>query len=202
MMEKIELIVFDIDGVLTDGCITVDADGNESKRINLKDVDAIFELHRRGVRLAAITGEDTRIVDWFEQRFPWEYFYRGNKEKLETLKRIEKDSGVYAKNIAYIGDGKYDVEPLRYAGKGFCPANAIDSAKSAADVILQKNGGEGCVWELIDYLEDKRKPIITRFPQRKRWFGAGSVFLGILAFRLIRFLIRQYQIKRFLKRLY
>ena len=201
MMEKIELIVFDIDGVLTDGCITVDADGNESKRINLKDVDAIFELHRRGVRLAAITGEDTRIVDWFEQRFPWEYFYRGNKEKLETLKRIEKDSGVSAKNIAYIGDGKYDVEPLRYAGKGFCPANAIDSARSAADVILQKNGGEGCVGELIDYL-DKKRPCVKALSKTPRWFGVGSAFAGFLVYKVIKVLVRRYQMKRFWKRLY
>lgn len=149
----IELIVFDIDGVITDGSVIIDSNGNEQKQINLKDIDAIFELHRRGFKLAAITGEDTEIVDYFEKRFPWEYFYRGNKTKKETMKQIEAGTGVSRENICYIGDGKYDIEPLTYAGLGLCPANAIDKAKNAADIILQNDGGKGCIWEIISILE-------------------------------------------------
>lgn len=149
----IELIVFDIDGVITDGSVIIDSQGHEQKQINLKDIDAIFELHQRGYKLAAITGEDTEIVDYFERRFPWEYFYRGNKTKKETMQQIEAGTGIGRKNICYIGDGKYDVEPLTYAGLGVCPANAIDKAKNAADIILQNDGGKGCIWELISILE-------------------------------------------------
>ncbi len=149
----IELIVFDIDGVITDGSVIIDSKGTEQKQINLKDIDAIFELHRRGYKLAAITGEDTEIVDYFERRFPWEYFYRGNKTKKETMQQIEKGTGISRENICYIGDGKYDVEPLMYAGLGLCPANAIDRAKHAADIILQNDGGKGCIWEMISILE-------------------------------------------------
>lgn len=149
----IELIVFDIDGVITDGSVIIDSHGNEQKQINLKDIDAIFELHRKGYQIAAITGEDTDIVDYFEKRFPWKYFYRGNKTKKETMQQIEQSTGVDRANICYIGDGKYDVEPLTYAGLGICPANAIDKAKNAADIILQNDGGKGCIWELISILE-------------------------------------------------
>ena len=149
----IELIVFDIDGVITDGSVIIDSNGNEQKQINLKDIDAIYELHNRGYKLAAITGEDTDIVDYFEKRFPWEYFYRGNKTKKETMKQIEQGTGISRENICYIGDGKYDVEPLTYAGLGLCPANAIDKAKNAADIILQNDGGRGCIWEKISILE-------------------------------------------------
>lgn len=149
----IELIVFDIDGVITDGSVIIDSKGAEQKQINLKDIDAIYELHRRGYKLAAITGEDTAVVDYFEKRFPWEYFYRGNKTKKETMQQIEKGTGIDRKKICYIGDGKYDVEPLMYAGLGLCPANAIDKAKNAADIILQNDGGKGCIWEMISILE-------------------------------------------------
>lgn len=149
----IELIVFDIDGVITDGSVIIDSNGHEQKQINLKDIDAIFELHRRGYKLAAITGEDTEIVNYFEKRFPWEYFYRGNKTKKETMRQIEAGTGVRRENICYIGDGKYDVEPLMYAGLGLCPANAIDKAKNAADIILQNDGGKGCIWEIISILD-------------------------------------------------
>lgn len=149
----IELIVLDIDGVITDGSVIVDCTGHEQKQINLKDIDAIFELYRRGYKLAAITGEDTEIVNYFEKRFPWEYFYRGNKTKKDTLQQIEALAGIGRENICYVGDGKYDVEPLTYAGLGLCPANAIDRAKHAADMILQNDGGKGCLWELVSILE-------------------------------------------------
>ena len=139
----IELVAFDIDGVITDGTVIVDSDGLEQKQINLKDIDAIFELHRRGFKLAAITGENTKIVGYFEKRFPWDFFYRGNKSKKAAMQRIEKDTGIQSENICYVGDGKYDIETLAYAGLGICPADAIDSAKRAADIILQKDGGKG-----------------------------------------------------------
>ncbi len=149
----IELVVFDIDGVITDGSVIIDSNGNEQKQVNLKDIDAIYELRRRGYRLAAITGEDTRIVGYFEKRFPWEFFYRGSKTKKDAMRQIEQGTGVPRERICYVGDGKYDVEPLRYAGIGVCPANAVDTAKGAADIILQNDGGKGCVWELISILE-------------------------------------------------
>ncbi len=149
----IELVAFDIDGVITDGTVIVDSDGLEQKQINLKDIDAIFELHRRGFKLAAITGENTKIVGYFEKRFPWDFFYRGNKSKKAAMQRIEKDTGIQSENICYVGDGKYDVETLAYAGLGICPADAIDSAKRAADIILQKDGGKGCLWEIVAILE-------------------------------------------------
>ncbi len=149
----IKLIVFDIDGVVTDGSVIIDSDGKEQKQVNLKDIDAIFELDRRGYQLAAITGEDTDIVSYFEKRFPWKYFYRGSKKKKETLQQIEESAGISREEICYVGDGKYDVEPLAYAGLGICPANAIDRAKMAADIILQNDGGRGCIWELVSILE-------------------------------------------------
>ncbi len=149
----INLIVFDIDGVITDGTVIIDSAGNEQKQISLKDIDAIFELHKSGYRLAAITGEDTEIVNYFEKRFPWDYFYRGNKTKKETIQQIEQIAGVTRENICYVGDGKYDIEPLTYVGLGICPANAIDRVKNASDIILQNDGGKGCIWELISILE-------------------------------------------------
>ena len=149
----IKLVVFDIDGVITDGTVIIDSDGNEQKQINLKDIDAIYELHRRGYQLAAITGENTKIVNYFEKRFPWKYFYRGDKRKNETLWQIEQETGISREQICYIGDGKYDIEPLAYVGLGVCPADAIDKAKNVADIILQNDGGRGCIWELISIVE-------------------------------------------------
>ena len=149
----IKAVVFDIDGVLTDGAITVDSEGREQKRINLKDIDAFFTLKKRGYILAAITGEDTEIVKYFENRFPWDYFYKGTKKKKETIQEIVEKANCDIGEICYIGDGKYDVDAIKMVGLGVCPADAVTDAKVAADVILHNTGGNGCVWELKEILK-------------------------------------------------
>lgn len=149
----IELVIFDIDGVLTDGSILVDSQGREQKRINIKDIDAIYELKRRGYRLAAITGEDTEIVRYFRNRFPWDDFQSGCKKKLEAVCALAEKLGLSMEQTAYIGDGKYDLEILPHAGLSVCPADAIREARLQADVVLHRAGGEGCVWELLPVLE-------------------------------------------------
>lgn len=149
----IKLVIFDIDGIITDDTVIIDDAGHEQKRMNFKDVDAIFELHRRGFKLAAITGEENAMVEYFKNRFPWDYFYSDNKQKKRTIEELSEKLGFLLDEICYIGEGKYDVEPLEYVGLGICPPDSIDEAKRAADVILQNKGGNGCVWELIGILE-------------------------------------------------
>lgn len=175
----IRLMVFDIDGVLTDGSVTVDEQGREQKRINLKDIDAVFELKRRGFLLAAITGEASNIVSYFQNRFPWDYFYSGKKHKLETIRQLEIETGVTFEEICYIGDGKYDVEPLQYAKLGICPADAIDTAKRAADVILQNSGGAGCLWELVEILNKYNAPVCKEHYFMERLEEHRSIFKKI-----------------------
>lgn len=149
----IKMVVFDIDGIITDDTIIIDDTGREQKRMNFKDVDAIFELHRRNFLLAAITGENNVMVDYFRNRFPWDYFYFDNKRKRNTIKQLVLDSGIALEEICFIGEGKYDVEALEYVGLGVCPSDSIREAKVAADIILQNPGGHGCVWELLSVLE-------------------------------------------------
>lgn len=154
----IELVIFDIDGVLTDGSILVDPQGREQKRLNIKDIDAIFELKRRGYQLAAVTGEKTEIVGYFRSRFPWDYFYSGCKKKLEIVRTLVKERGLSMEQVAYIGDGKYDLEILPHVGLSVCPADAILEARLQADVVLHRAGGEGCIWELLSILDTYRNP--------------------------------------------
>lgn len=149
----IRLVIFDIDGVLTDGAMIVDASGKEQKRMNLKDVDAIFALKRENYMIAAVTGEDTDIVTYFKNRFPWDYFYQGIKKKKEAIEDIVRHAGKSMDETCFIGDGKYDVEAIRAVGLGVCPADAVTDARVAADVILHNTGGNGCVWELKEILK-------------------------------------------------
>ena len=154
-MSIIRLIVFDIDGVLTDGNVYVDQNGNEIKRYRLTEIDALNSIVDMGVLVAAITGEDTPIVKLFENKIDWAFFSKGCKNKSEELKRIADQLQCDIRNVCYIGDGKYDREAIINAGLGVCPANAIQEVKEIADVVLSGRGGESCVYELYQMIKEK-----------------------------------------------
>ena len=149
----IKCVIFDIDGVITDGTISVDVTGNERKILNLKDIDAIYELENIGYPIIAITGESEEKSKYFKERFPWDKFYSNQKEKLTIIKEIEKELTINPDEICYVGDGKYDVEVLKYVGLSISPKDAIQDAKLAAKYILSKNSGEGGLSEIRKFIE-------------------------------------------------
>lgn len=153
----ISLLVFDIDGVLTDGSVSIDETEHEHKSYNLTEIDALNDLRRSGYKIAAITGEDKPIVDVFQRLAQWDSFLRGCKDKVAGIEQLEKQFAIDASEICYIGDGKYDVPAIRYAGLGVAPANAIPEAKEAADVVLEGFGGKNCINELRRLLQRLQK---------------------------------------------
>lgn len=148
MVKDIRAVVFDIDGVLTDGRICVSADGTERKTILLTDFDYLNQFIREGYIIAAITGEDTDITDYFESKVEWFCFIRGCKEKGDALVALSNRIGVGLQQICYVGDGLYDIPALKLAGLSVCPFNAVEDAKKVVDICLKSCGGSGCVEEL------------------------------------------------------
>jgi len=151
-----KIIIFDIDGVLTDGTVQVDEKGHEYKSFLLNDIDALNQLVRDGYAIAAITGEDTPHVDYFYRKVPWKYFMRGCKNKLEAIKKIMANEKCLLDELAYIGDGLYDVPVLEYVSKSICPANAVTAAKNVARIHLHSFGGHGCVVELYEMIRNEQ----------------------------------------------
>ncbi len=149
----IKLVIFDIDGVITDGKILINSQGEEFKQIDIKDVDAIYDFKRNGFIIAAITGEATPITEYFRKRFPWDYFITGNKKKGEAVKDIARDAGVTLDETCYVGDAKYDIDALKVVDLPVCPNDAIDEVKQLSKIILTKKGGNGCILELLIMLK-------------------------------------------------
>lgn len=152
----ISTVVFDIDGVLTDGSVHIDQAGNELKAYNMTEIDALNDIKHLGYRIAAITGEDAPIVEVFRNRAPWDRFISGCKNKRAAVQNLELEFGITREEICYIGDGKYDIPAIEYAGLGICPQNSISDVKRAADIVLKEAGGGHCVMELLALLK-KRK---------------------------------------------
>lgn len=153
----IKIVCFDIDGVLTNGMIYVREDGKEIKSYRLNEIDAINEIKKLGYKIVAITGEDTPIVSIFRKRIKWDAFFSGCKDKLHILDMFIEESRIGKNETCYIGDGKYDIPCIQYAGLGVCPSNAIQEAKDVADIVLKGAGGESCIYELFQILKKMKE---------------------------------------------
>lgn len=175
-MESSLWFVFDIDGVLTSGSITIDGCGTIQKSLNMKDIDAIYELSRMGCRIIAMTAEKDRITDWISKRFPWDAFYDGVKNKKEKLADVINENQIAKENLFYVGDGKKDISAFELAGTTICPADAISDIKYKADYCLKGNAGSGVLWNLIEIAlmsqsrKDSNRIHTKEVGARKLWF--------------------------------
>ena len=153
MTKRIKMVVFDIDGVLTDGMLYIDSNSRETKKVSLTEIDALNEIGKQCL-IGAITGEDTPIVDYFRRIANWLFFESGCKDKKQVLIQQINNNGLTPSEVCYIGDGKYDISAVEYAGIGICPKNAIQEVKDVADIVLNGRGGETCIYELYRLLKN------------------------------------------------
>lgn len=143
------MIFTDIDGVLTDGRVTIDINGNETKSISYRDLDAIGIGRRAGYDFAFVTGEDTDMVRVLAKRFNVDKVYAGAKDKLKAMQTISKEYNIPLDGIVYIGDSDRDAPALEVVGLAFAPCDASISAKNSADKITDSKGGFGVLLEVI-----------------------------------------------------
>lgn len=143
------IVIFDIDGVLTDGNYYIGQ--NDSKRVNFKDLDAVNELKRLGCAIIAVTAENDKFSHWFKNKLPWDAYYDGCDDKAIILKKIRKESKEAF--LVYVGDGRKDLDAMRVVDYSFCPADAIDDVKMEADIVLKEQAGSGGIWEVLNHIK-------------------------------------------------
>lgn len=156
-IEKIKLLVLDVDGVMTDGGMYFTESGDQFKKFNTKDGMAIIHLTRSDFQVAIISsGFKGEAVKNRAEMLGIQHVSVSHEKKIDTLSDICKKLNIGLENVAMIGDDINDIEVMRQIGLSFCPANAIQVVKNEVDVILKRNGGDACVRELIDdYILDK-----------------------------------------------
>lgn len=144
----IKAIVFDVDGVMTDGKITYTNTGDELKSFNVKDGQIIKPLKRAGILLGAITGRESDIVMRRCQELRLDFHRQNAKDKFEILTRWLEKNELSLKECCYVGDDLIDMECLNKVGLGVSPADAPDYVKDVATLVSSKAGGEGVVREV------------------------------------------------------
>lgn len=151
-LTEIKLFVTDCDGVMTDGGMYYTENGDELKKFNTKDGKGIELLRNQGILTCIITGEDSQIVSNRAKKLKIDYVFKGIENKYQVLSDLLDELGLTFNQVAYIGDDLNDVECIGAVGLGFAVADAIDTAKNAAKIILQTEGGKGAIREAAEMI--------------------------------------------------
>lgn len=149
---KIKALIFDVDGVLTNGGIIYSNSGDEQKVFNVKDGQIIKHLKSNHLIIGAITGRTSELVARRCEELKLDFFYQHVKDKFAVYNKILEEYNLSDDQVAYIGDDIIDLKLIKYAGLGVAPADALEYVKAYADVITEKSGGEGVVRETADFI--------------------------------------------------
>ncbi|MGA2171433.1 MAG: HAD hydrolase family protein [Sedimentisphaerales bacterium] len=153
--DAIKMLVLDVDGVLTDGTIVVDAGGRESKFFNVLDGHGIKMWKRAGLLVAFLSGRTSASTKQQAKELAVDFCLEGRRDKLAGLQKLMRLSGVSAGEIAYVGDDLPDLPVIRCVGFGAATADAVDEVRKAAQYVTVRKGGRGAVREVIEYILKK-----------------------------------------------
>jgi len=142
----------DVDGVLTDGTVSLDQDGREIRTVNFKDVMAVSLGRRAGLVFALVSGEGGPLLDVIASKLGITDVYPRCKDKAAAVRDFAERHEVDLNEVCFIGDDVNDVEAMTVCGFGAAPANAHRSAANQAKLVTTRAGGAGAVREVIDYL--------------------------------------------------
>jgi 3-deoxy-D-manno-octulosonate 8-phosphate phosphatase (KDO 8-P phosphatase) len=163
---KVELLLLDVDGVLTDGTIIYTHDGGESKGFNTRDGFGLRMLQDVGVAVGVITARTSEAVSRRAADLGFAHVYQGQKDKAAVYREILAQTGLDRNQTAYMGDDLMDLPLLTRVGCSFAPADGVAEVRRCVDYTTEQGGGHGAVREVCDLLLEARgelAPIVARY---------------------------------------
>ena len=148
----ITLVLFDVDGVLTDGKILLHADGTESKQFDIKDGTAIVWAQRSGLTVGLLSARTSAATAQRAAQLGVTLVHQGVPSKLEMYDRIAADAGVSDDQIAYMGDDVLDLPVLGRVGLAAAPCDAAADVRSRVHWVSRARGGDGAARDLIEVI--------------------------------------------------
>ena len=169
LMEKardIELVIFDVDGVLTDGSLFLGDDGQEYKAFNSRDGHGMVMLMETGVKIAIITGRTSNVVRLRMESLGIEYLFQGHRDKLPPYEELKQELGVADERIAYVGDDVVDLPVMGRVGLAIAVQDAHQMVRQHAHWQTPNCGGRGAardVCELIMEAQGNLEGMLQRY---------------------------------------
>ena len=151
---NIKLIIFDVDGVLTDGSLFFDNQGQEYKAFNSKDGHGMRLLLENEVEVALITGRKSNLVKHRAENLKLspDLVYQGYRDKLPAFADLLEKTELNKENIAYVGDDVIDLPIMTQVGFSIAVGDAHWFVKEQADWVCKANGGKGAVREICEFI--------------------------------------------------
>ena len=152
-LETLQAIAFDVDGVLTDGKLTWNAAGDESKTFAFTDIMGISLARRLGLKLALISGENSPLVDRYAEKLRMHHVVKGCRDKATALREFADGFSLPLEHTCFFGDDVNDLFAMEIAGLCACPKNAAGEVVehvSEHGFVTTQHGGHGAVREFID----------------------------------------------------
>jgi 3-deoxy-D-manno-octulosonate 8-phosphate phosphatase (KDO 8-P phosphatase) len=151
-MTKIKMLLFDVDGVLTDGTIMVHGDGSESKQFNIKDGAGIVWAQRAGLAIGLLSARTADATAVRAAQLGIAIVSQGISDKLAGYEAILEKAGLTDEQVGYMGDDLPDLPVLRRAGFSAAPADAAPEVRAAVQWVSASGGGRGAVRECIEHV--------------------------------------------------
>jgi 3-deoxy-D-manno-octulosonate 8-phosphate phosphatase (KDO 8-P phosphatase) len=153
---KIELVIFDVDGVMTDGSLFMGDDGQEYKAFNSLDGHGMRMLQEGGINAAVITGRQSKVVEHRMHDLGISRVYQGYRDKIPAFEALMKDVGLTTEQVAYVGDDVVDLPIMTRVGFAIAVQDAHPYVKKHAHWITQNNGGQGAVRDVCELILEAR----------------------------------------------
>jgi 3-deoxy-D-manno-octulosonate 8-phosphate phosphatase (KDO 8-P phosphatase) len=155
-LDRINLLLLDVDGVLTDGSILIDAAGQELKRFNVKDGLAIKAAMRCGIRVGILSARSSPATEHRAAELGIDLIVQGAADKRSGLENLCRRAGVTPETVACVGDDLADLPVLEQVAYPIAVADGAAEVRRVARYVTQAAGGRGAVREAIEHLLDER----------------------------------------------
>lgn len=150
LLPGIKAFVFDVDGVFTDGTVQITTAGDQLRTMIVRDGYAVKQAVEHGYEICVITGGNHVGVRHRLRGLGVTDVHLGVKDKLPVIQKFFRKHDLLKEEVAYMGDDLPDLEAMQMAGLVSCPQDAVPEIKEASDYISHRNGGHGCVRDLIE----------------------------------------------------
>ena len=149
---QIKLVIFDVDGVLTDGRLILGDDGQEYKAFHSRDGHGMKMLQHTGVEIGIITGRTSKVVEYRMQNLGVQHVYQGQQEKLPAFEKLIAKLGVEPHQVAYVGDDVVDLPIMLRVGFAIAVADAHHMVAQHAHWQTPSRGGQGAARDVCELL--------------------------------------------------
>ncbi|MDR6944614.1 KdsC family phosphatase [Mucilaginibacter pocheonensis] len=149
-LKDITTLIFDVDGVLTDGSVFVTDTGEQSRAFNIKDGYALQLAVKCGYNVCAISGSRSKSAIYRLNSLGVQDVYMGTHTKSQRFKIYLEEKAIIATNVLYMGDDIPDLEVMKLAGLPVCPADAVEEIKAVSAYVSPYGGGRGCARDIIE----------------------------------------------------